>query len=104
MKKFTASFLILLCLLLNTIVTSVAAANLFKEGFYKAADYKFSSNNSYTIQNISPDGSVYVLIFNENQIVQQSMRLEPQSSEYNLLPLKPDYSIVIIGKGEVAIS
>ncbi|HEY5523830.1 MAG TPA: hypothetical protein VIK26_00675, partial [Clostridium sp.] len=94
-----------LCLSFNIMrLTPVAAANVFKEGFYKVSDFNFSSNNSYTIQNISPDGSVYVLIFNENQIVQQSMRLEPQSSEYNLLPLKPDYSIVIIGKGEVAIS
>ena len=105
MKKFTALFLILLCLSFNIIiVTPVAAANVFKEGFYKVSDFNFSPNNTYNIQNISSDNGMYVLVFDNDQNLQQSIRLEPKSSKYKLVQLKSDHSIVIVGGGEVSIS
>ena len=104
MKKYTILFLIFLCLLFNMIsVTPVFAATSFKEGVYKAADFNFSQDNVYNVQNISSDHSVYVLLYDENQLGIQSIRLEPNSAKYNLRPLKPNYRIVIVGNGEVFI-
>lgn len=105
MRKFTMLLLILICLSFNMIsVKPVFAATLFKEGVYKAADFNFTPNDRYTIKNTSPDSSVYVLLFDENRLSIQSIRLEPNSETYSLLPLEPDYRIVIIGKGEVTIA
>ena len=105
MKKFTVLFLIFLCLFFNMIsVTPVAADTNFKEGVYKAADFQFSSDNLYYVENVSPSDNVYVLLFDENQLQIQSIRLGPKSLKYNLLPLKPDYRIVIVGNGNVFIS
>lgn len=105
MKKFTILLLILVCLLFNIImITPAFAANIFKEGVYKAADFNFSPENLYSVQNVSESDNVYVLLFDENQLGIQSIRLLPNSGKYNLLPLKPDYRIVIVGKGDVFIS
>ena len=105
MKKFTVLFLFFLCLSFNMIsVTPVFAATSFKEGVYKAADFKFSADNLYYIQNDSSSDNVFVLLFDENQLQIQSIRLGPKSLKYNLLPLKPDYRIVIVGNGNVFIS
>jgi len=105
MKKITRLLLILICLSFNILTATRAyAANVFKEGVYKAADFNFSPNDVYNVQNISPNSSVFVLIFDENQLGIQSIRLEPQSSKYNLLPLKPNYRLLIVGNGEVFIA
>ena len=104
MKKFTIVFLILVCLLFNMIMIIPAfAANVFKEGIYKSADFNFSSENTYTVQNISSSDSVYIIIFDINQLQMQSIRLTPKSASYNLVPLKPSYRVVVVGKGEVFI-
>ncbi|WP_238919037.1 hypothetical protein [Clostridium sp. YIM B02555] len=102
MKKFLLIFLITIFLSFN--VTHLAfAVNIFKEGIYKAADFNFSTENTYSVQNVSPKDSVYILLFDENQLQLQSIRLGPQSGKYNLLPLKPDYRIAIVGNGDVFI-
>lgn len=102
MKKFILLFLISIFLLFN-LTLSTFAANIFKEGVYKAADFNFSPENTYSVQNVSPENSVYILLFDENQLQMQAIRLEPQSGKYNLLPLKPDYRIAIVGNGDVFI-
>ena len=101
MKKFSVFLLIFLCLSFNT---GVSAVNLFKEGVYKAADFNFSPTNRYTVQNISPSNSVYLILFDENQKIIQSIRLDPKSEKYNLLSLNPAYRIAIVGNGEVFIA
>ncbi|GKX66373.1 hypothetical protein [Inconstantimicrobium mannanitabidum] len=102
MKKFLLTFLILIFFLFN-LTTCTFAANVFKEGIYKAADFNFSSENTYSVQNVSPKDSVYVLLFDENQLQMQAIRLGPKSGKYNLLPLKSDYRIAIVGNGDVFI-
>lgn len=104
MKKYTIKFVIFFCLLFSMIgIIPAFAANVFKEGVYKAADFNFSPTNNYAIQNVSDTNSVYVILFDENQLVIQSIRLEPHSGKYNLLPFKPEYRIAILGNGEVFI-
>lgn len=103
MKKIT-TLLILICLLFNLfIITPVLAVTNFKEGIYQLSNFNISSDNLYSIQNISSSDSVYVLLLDENQRTLQALRLSPNSGEYTLLPLKPSYRIVIIGNGEVVI-
>jgi len=105
MKKFFTVFLILLTLSFNTInVVPAYAANTFKEGIYKAADFNFSPNNTYTVQNISATDDVYLQLFDENQIIIQAIRLTPKSEKFNIISLKPSYRIVIVGNGQVYIS
>ena len=105
MKKFTSVFLISLFLSFNMlIVTSVAETKVLKEGFYKATDLNFSPDRVYAIQNISPDNAIFMLIFDGNQNLQQSIRLKPKSQKFKLIPIQLDYRLVIAGNGEVSIS
>ena len=105
MKKFTTYLLILICLSFNIIrATPAFAANVFKEGVYKAADFNFSPTSTYSVQNVSSKDSVFILIFDENQLGLQSIRLDPKSARYNLLPLKPQYRLIIVGNGDVFIA
>lgn len=108
MKKFTVSLLFFLCLSFNMIgvTRSVAApttANTFSEGVYKLSDFNISTDNLYSVQNVSSTDSVYLLLFDEDRLSIQSIRLEPSSAKYNLLPLKPNYRLVIVGNGNVYI-
>lgn len=102
MKKFILLSLISIFIVFN-LTLSAFAVNIFKEGVYRAEDFNFSSENLYSVQNVSPTENVYVLLFDENQLQIQAIRLGPQSGKYNLLPLKPDYRIVIVGNGDVFI-
>lgn len=103
-KKFVAK-VILVCLLLNSFaLIPVFAVTTFKEGVYQLSNLNVTPENRYTIQNISPDNSVYIALFDEDQRQIQSIHLSPKSENYSLIPLEPSYRIVIVGKGEVIIA
>lgn len=102
MKKCTIVLLIVTCLLFNIIIeTPTFAINVFTEGIYQTTDFNFSPLNLYNVQNISSTDSVYVIIFDKNQLQMQSVRLTPNSASYNLIPLKADYRLIIVGNGRV---
>lgn len=104
MKKSIAVFLILICLIFTTVISIPAfTKNIFKEGVYKSSNFNFSENETYFVQNVSSDNSVFLTIYDENQLIIQSIRLQPSSNRYDLIPLKPEYRIVIVGNGEVFI-
>ncbi|WP_346931196.1 hypothetical protein [Clostridium sp.] len=103
MKKFTIILLVLVTLIFSTSITTPAfAENLFKEGFYRISDFNPSKDGFYYVENVSSDG-VYIIIFNENLIATQVLYLEPKSRKYNLVPLKPEHRIIIVGNGQVYI-
>lgn len=103
MKKFTI-LLLLICFSFSlTQAKATYGSNIFNEGVYRLSDFNFSPNNIYTIQNTSSTGGVFVAIFDENQVVLQTIKLGPNSDKYNLLPLRPTDRIMIIGDGEVFI-
>ncbi|WP_195263047.1 hypothetical protein [Clostridium sp. 1001275B_160808_H3] len=104
MKKSILLFIISLSLFFSTFTQHTYAINLFEEGVYQASDLNFSSENKYIVQNISETNSVYLQVFDENQIIVQSIRLTPKSDKFNLTALLPGYRIVIVGKGNVFIS
>jgi hypothetical protein len=101
MKKIIILLSFLMCL--SCSVTTFAATT-FKEGVYKPSDFNYSSNTMYTVQNVSPKISVYFAVFDDNQVVLQALKLEPNSVKYNIPSLKPNYRFAIIGNGEVTIS
>jgi hypothetical protein len=105
MKKNIAVTLILVCLFFNSLaLIPTFAATTFKEGVYELSKLYVTPKNRYTIQNISPDNSVYIALFDEDQRQIQSIHLPPKSENFSLIPLEPSYRIVIIGKGEVIIA
>lgn len=105
MKKTIVLLLITLFLLLNMfIVPSEAQVMNLKEGLYSVSKLNISPDEIYTIQNISFTDRIQVFIFDENQIIIQSIRLRPQAPKYELQPLQSNYEIGIIGNGEAIIT
>lgn len=105
MKKHIIIILILIYVSFNSLILVPAfAVTAFKEGVYQLSSFYITPSNRYTIQNISPNNSVYVALFDENQRQIQSIHLPPNSENYSLIPLESNYRIVIVGKGEVIIA
>lgn len=105
MKKFTILLLSLICLSFNMLITTpVSAVNELNEGVYKVDELKLSPDKIYTIENTSTTESINIFVFDKDEVIQQSIRLKPQSIKYNLIPLKANYKITIIGKGEALVS
>lgn len=109
MKKFIILLLFLLFLSFNIMKTTslaIANTNILKEGVYKISDLKFLTgkpDNLYSVQNVSSTGHTNVFIFNEHPHAVQFIELEPNSSKHNLVPLKPDYKIIVVGDAEIYI-
>jgi len=78
--------------------------NVFTEGIYKTADFISSTSNLYSVRNTSDKHYVYILIFDQKQVILQSILLAPGSLKFNLVPLKPEYKVVVVGDGEVYIA
>lgn len=103
-KKTVCSFLIISCLsLTNSKVAFAYSVNVFKEGIYKPINLNLTSDRYYFIRNVSRDNPLVVLVFDENHIVIQSVRLAPKSEKFTLHMLKPEYKLVLIGNGELYI-
>lgn len=104
MKKFfVLSFIFTFLSFYSNISTGIAQAKIFKEGFYKI-DGDFEPNKVYTIQNLSFNDRSFLIVFDYNDVIEQSIRLYPQSPKYSLIPFKPGYKVVIVGNGEIDIS
>ncbi|MEQ8156040.1 MAG: hypothetical protein ABRQ25_14315 [Clostridiaceae bacterium] len=106
MKRFTVIFLIFLCLSFSVIrsIPAFAAGNIFTQGIYKLSDFNISNTTIFTIQNISKTEGMYLYIIDENQVVMESLRLVPSIQKLDIIPIKPDYVILIVGKGEVYVT
>lgn len=106
MKRFAVKFLILLFLTFNVIrlIPAFAVGNIFTQGIYKLSDFNISNTGIFTIENVSETEGMYLYILNENQDTMESIRLVPSIQKFDTVPIKPNYSILIIGKGEVYIA
>ncbi|GEP62359.1 hypothetical protein CBE01nite_01270 [Clostridium beijerinckii] len=106
MKKFTFILSIILLITFNINKTTATAASLpqnFSEGFYTISDLSIMQNVMYNVQNLSPN-EVFMIIFDSNKRIQQSIRFEGHSMKYVLRPMKYDYKIIIIGDGSISFS
>lgn len=106
MRKFIATLLMLLCLL-STIIGAVPrpTTNVFKEGVYRLSSLEnLPISKIFYVQNVSLDKEAYLVVYDNNFVALQALKLEPQSAKYNLVPLKSDYRIVLVGDGEIYLS
>ena len=103
MRRFTIFFLIFLSMLFNTTIPA-SAKNVFREGMYQLSDLNPSEDNLYSVQNISSLNDMFVQVYDESRVVQQMLRVPPSTRKFNLVELKANYRIVVIGQGEVYIS
>lgn len=105
MKKPIILFLIFLCLSFSIIElkSAFAVANIFTQGIYKVSDFGKSKNHIYTIENIRPQDNAYVTILDENLNVIEGVRLLPELPKINTVPVKDNFKVIIIGKGEISI-
>ena len=103
MKKFTISFLVFLCLSFYIIrlIPAFAADNVFRQGIYKLSDFNASESNSFTVSNPTPTTGMFLIIFDKNVNALEAIRVIPNSEKFDLIPIMPDYRILIFGKGEL---
>lgn len=105
MKKFITILLILLCFSSGLALAQPTPTNIYKQGIYTPQDLKnFAINtNTYNIQNVSTTKDVYIAVLNKDFLVVQGLYLPANSNRFNLVPLKSDYRVAIIGDGDVYI-
>ena len=103
MNKFIISFLVFLCVSFNIIglTPGFAADNIFRQGIYKFSDFNTSVSNTFTVSNPSPNTGMFLIILNKDVNVLEAIRVIPNSEKFDLIPMMPDYRILIIGKGEL---
>lgn len=107
MKRFVSVFLIFLLLSFNlNMITSFAESEgkSFTQGLYQVKDIGLAANTSYNIKNVSPSSSSIVIVVDENNLIQELIRLEPNSPNYILKPLNFNSIIIVVGSGTVAFS
>lgn len=105
MKKYITVFFIFLFLSFTmSIATTMADTKPFSQGFYTLKDLDLMENTNYAVRNTSTNYNAYLIIFDDQERIQESVRLEPQSLKHILLPLKSNYNILIVGKGDIVFS
>ncbi|SHJ14762.1 hypothetical protein SAMN02745163_01422 [Clostridium cavendishii DSM 21758] len=106
MKKLVI-FLTCLCLsfnIYNVAPLAQPATNTIKEGIYNTSNLNLIQDKIYTVQNVSKDQNAHIILFNDHQEIIQYMKLLPNSEKQNLLPIKANYRIVIIGNADVFLA
>ena len=108
MKRFTVLFLIFVCLTFIAIglkpVFPVSATNTFTQGIYKVSDFTHSKNGVYSVSNVSITDYMGIIITDEEQNILQDIRLKPNSEKHNTIPISPNDTIILLGKGTVYIN
>lgn len=107
MKKFIyiLSIFSLLLFTINSITaTAQPESKSFTQGLYYLKDTGLVTGSSYKIRNTSPTGKAIVIVFDGNQLMQEFIRLEPNSPDYIVKPLDYGSIIIIIGGGSVTFS
>lgn len=108
MKKFIFIFSIFLFLSFNintiTAVANIPEAKIFSQGFYNIKQLGLSENIPYSVQNISSSSGGLLIIVTDNEIIQQIIRISPQSPQYPLIPLSSNYKFIVYGNVELIFS
>ncbi len=97
MRRFAAILSIFFFLAFNLNTQYAIAQQRYPRGFYTMKDLGLSENIPYSVQNFSPTTKALVLVLDQNQTVQQLLRLPPSSPKYNLTPLENTYRFIIYG-------
>lgn len=100
MKKTFATFLIIFFLFFNFSLNAAGESKILTQGMFNVTEAKLQPGITYKIRNTSTSKSL-LLIIDNNQSIQQLMRLESTSPEYILKPLNSSDLIVIIGAAKL---
>jgi hypothetical protein len=108
MKKFTVLFLIFICLTFTIIglkpAFPVSTTNIFTQGIYKLSDFNRSKNGVYSVSNVSTTDNMSIIITDVEQNILQAIRLKPNSEKHNTIPINPNDTVILLGKGAVYIN
>ncbi len=107
MKKIFFIFSIFSLLLFTTnSITAIAnpESKSFTQGLYYFKDTGLVTGSTYKVKNTSPTGTAIVIVFDGNQLMQEFIRLEPNSPDYIIKPLDYGSIIIIIGGGSITFS
>lgn len=105
MKKFIV--LILISLFVNFNIVKAApplSTNIFKEGIYDVNSINSALGTITTVQNISKDKNLYLIILDDKQAVIQTIKMTPNSVKYRLNDLEPGFKMILIGDGDAFLS
>ncbi|MVX64309.1 hypothetical protein GKZ28_11470 [Clostridium chromiireducens] len=99
MKKLIMLISIFLLLSFN-INTTIAFAEPkeFSQGFYTMKDLNLYENNNYFVENKSLHTTGILIIIDNSSVIQQVIRLGPQSPKYPLVSLLNNYRFIIYGE------
>lgn len=100
MKKTFATFSIIFFLFFTFSLNAAGESKFLTQGMFNVIEAKLQPGITYKIRNTSTSKSL-LLIVDNNQNIQQLMRLEPNSPEYILKPLNSSDLIVIIGAAKL---
>lgn len=103
MKKFFTTFLVALFLFFTLTLSAAGQYKSFSQGMYHVLDAKLKPGINYKLRNLSNSKSL-LLIIDNNQNIQQLIRLEPSSPEYILKPLNSNDIIILIGAATLEFS
>lgn len=105
MKKFIAIFFIFLFLFFSiNPINASAESKTLTQGIYSIRDSNFMTGVNYTVQNTSPNNKSLLIVLDSNQMIQELIRIEPNSPKYPLKPFQSDYIIIIIGSSNLVFS
>jgi len=100
MKRFISAFLFFLCLFFaNSTISYAEIPKDVSQGIYTIDTLKLSPDTDYVVQNNSFNERALLIIYDSKPNLIQLIRLTPQSKKQNLIPLKNDYTIIILGNG-----
>lgn len=105
MKRFITVFFIFLFLLFSTSTfTTVAQPKIYSQGFYSMKDLGLLENVSYNVQNSEPYVKGLFIVTDNDQNIQQVIKIQPNSTKNPLIPLKNDYKFIVSGNVKLAFS
>ncbi|MCR1949510.1 MULTISPECIES: hypothetical protein [unclassified Clostridium] len=105
MKKFIAIIFISLFLNFNIVKANPQiSSNILKEGVYNVNDITNTIGNVKNVQNISKDGSIYLILLDKNETVLQTIKMKPESQKYTLNDFEKNYKLILIGDGSAFLS
>jgi len=100
MKRFIFAFLFFLCLFFaNNTISYAEISKDVSHGIYTMNALNLSPDTDYVVQNNSFSERTLLIIYDSKPNLIQLIRLTPQSKKHNLIPLKNDYTIIILGNG-----
>ena len=105
MKKFLFALLTSLLLSVNLVSAKTIKDDIvLTKGVYKVSDLEMPVNDMKYVENISKDNKIVFVLLNENLTTELVLRLEPNSTKYEIPKIYSDYRILILGDGSAIIS